>query len=143
MKAAVIAFGLGGALLLGCSENNRVGNTGKSAADVPATDQARDGQDATNTGRNVRDRDEANPTADDQSQSKDEIDTAAKIRRAVVDDKSLSTNAHNVKIIAKDGEVTLRGPVDSEAEKEAIVAKAKEVAGDDRVVDELELKTAP
>jgi len=143
MKAAVIAFGLGGALLLGCSENNRVGNTGNSAADVPAADQARDGQDATNTGRNVRDRDEANPTADDQSQSKDEIDTAAKIRRAVVDDKSLSTNAHNVKIIAKDGEVTLRGPVDSEAEKEALVAKAKEVAGDDRVVDELELKTAP
>src|SRR5690348_15574163 len=87
MKATVIAFGLEGVLLLGCSENNRVGNTGKSAADVPAADQARDGQDATNTGRNVRDRDEANPTADDQPQSKDEIDTAAKIRRAVVDDK--------------------------------------------------------
>lgn len=140
MKATVIAFGLGGVLLLGCSENNRVDDTGTSAAAPPASDQARDGHDATNTGRNVRDRDEANPTADDQSQSKDEIDTAAKVRRAVVDDKSLSTNAHNVKIIAKDGAVTLRGPVDNEQEKETILAKAKEVAGDDHVVDELEVK---
>src|SRR5690348_1335568 len=53
-KATVIAFGLGGVLLVGCSENNRVGNTGKPAANVPAAGQARDGQDATNTGRNVR-----------------------------------------------------------------------------------------
>lgn len=140
MKATVIAFGLGGVLLLGCSENNRVDDTGTSAAAPPASDQARDGHDATNTGRNVRDRDEANPTADDQPQSKVEIDTAAKIRRSVVDDKSLSTNAHNVKIIAKDGEVTLRGPVDNEQEKETIVAKAKEIAGDEHVVDELEVK---
>ena len=140
MKATVIAFGLAGVLLLGCSENNQMGNTAKPAADLPASDQAPDGHNATNTGRNVRDRDEANPTADDQSQSKDEIDTAATIRRAVVDDKSLSTNAHNVKIIAKDGAVTLRGPVDNEQEKETILAKAKEVAGDDRVIDDLDVK---
>ncbi len=44
-------------------------------------------------------------------------------------DKSLSTYAHNVKIIATNGVVTLRGPVRSEDEKAAIEAKAKAVAG--------------
>lgn len=143
MKLIAVTFGLMGVLFVGCSESNRAGSSGKPAATQPSANQAASSEDATNTERNARDRDGANPTADDQSESKQDIDIAAKVRRAVVSDKSLSTNAHNVKIITNEGQVTLRGPVDSEAEKEAIVAKAKEVAGDDRVVDELELKTAP
>src|SRR5262245_36720308 len=69
------------------------------------------------TGRNVRDRDETAKTADQQSNSKDDLEITREIRRAVVEDKSLSTSAHNVKIVTVDGIVTLRGPVVSTKEK--------------------------
>jgi osmotically-inducible protein OsmY len=36
------------------------------------------------------------------------------IRMAIHDDNSLSTYAHNVKIITQNGKVTLKGPVRSE-----------------------------
>jgi hyperosmotically inducible protein len=52
-------------------------------------------------------------------------------------DKSLSTYAHNVKVISRNGTVTLKGPVGSENEKQAIEAKANKVAGKDRVVNDL------
>jgi osmotically-inducible protein OsmY len=52
-------------------------------------------------------------------------------------DKSLSTYAHNIKIITRDGKVTLKGPVRSEDEKAAIEAKAATVAGADNVTDQL------
>ena len=143
MKVIAVTLGLMGALFVGCSESNRAGSSGTPASTQPSGNKAASSEDATNTERYARDGDGAHPTADDQSENKQDIDIAAKVRRAVVSDNSLSTNAHNVKIITNEGQVTLRGPVDSEAEKEAIVAKAKEVAGDDRVVDELELKTAP
>jgi len=141
MKAIAMTLGLMGVLLVGCSENNRAANSRKPAVTQPSKNQAASSEDATNTERNARDRDGANPTADDQSENKQDIDIAAKVRRAVVGDKSLSTNAHNVKIITNEGTVTLRGPVDSEEEKEAIVAMAKEAAGEDHVVDELEVKS--
>jgi len=54
-----------------------------------------------------------------------------------VKDKSLSTYAHNVKVIARDGAVTLKGPVRSEEEKQAVEAKAVEVAGQGKVTDEI------
>jgi len=44
-----------------------------------------------------------------------------------LDDKSLSTYAHNVKIIVQNGEVTLKGPVRSEQERQVIEAKAKDL----------------
>ena len=55
-------------------------------------------------------------------------------------DKSLSTYAHNVKIITQNGQVTLKGPVRSEDEKRAIEAKATEVAGENKVTSELNIK---
>jgi osmotically-inducible protein OsmY len=57
----------------------------------------------------------------------------------VVEDDSLSTSAHNVKIITVDGVVTLRGPVKSERERNAIAAKAKSVAGVKQVQNKLEI----
>lgn len=95
---------------------------------------------ASNTGRNKRDREADAVTADDQSESKDDLQTTAEIRRAVTKDKNLSVNAHNVKIITRAGTVTLRGPVESEEEKSAIVAEARRVAGDSNVIDELEIE---
>jgi hypothetical protein len=75
--------------------------------------------------------------ADQQGQSAKDRELARKIRRAVVSDKSLSTYAHNVKIIVRNGEVTLRGPVRSEEEKNAIDAKAIQIAGANNVKDEI------
>ena len=46
---------------------------------------------------------------------------------------------HNVKIIARDGTVTLRGPVRTEAEKEEIGKKAIAIAGMAKVTNELEI----
>lgn len=54
-----------------------------------------------------------------------------KIRKAIHEDNSLSTYAHNIKIITRDGKVTLRGPVRSEEEKTNLDAKAVSVAGQD------------
>lgn len=59
------------------------------------------------------------------------------IRKALVDDKSLSTKAHNVKIIASHGRVILRGPVNSEEEKRTVEQKASEVAGEGNVTSEI------
>jgi osmotically-inducible protein OsmY len=63
-----------------------------------------------------------------------------KIRKAVVGDKSLSTYAHNVKIIAKNGKVTLKGPVHTDEESRNIEAKAVEVAGADNVINQITVK---
>jgi hyperosmotically inducible periplasmic protein len=76
-------------------------------------------------------------TADQQSNKKSDVKVTADIRKAVVADKSLSTAAHNVKIITQNGTVTLKGSVKSEAEREAVVQKAREVAGQDKVVDNM------
>jgi osmotically-inducible protein OsmY len=66
-------------------------------------------------------------------------DLTKRIRSAIVDDKSLSTYAHNIKILAQDGKVTLKGPVRSEEEKSAIEAKATEIAGTGNVINQLEV----
>ena len=79
------------------------------------------------------------PTADQQKMNPTDRDLARRIRAAIVGDKSLSTYGHNVKIVAQDGKVTLKGPVRSEEEKNAIEAKATEVAGAGNVVNQLEV----
>ena len=63
-----------------------------------------------------------------------------KIRKAVVDDKSLSTYGHNVKIISQHGKVTLKGPVHTDEESKNIEAKAVEVAGTGNVTNMLVAK---
>lgn len=65
-----------------------------------------------------------------------------KIRKSITSDKSLSTSAHNVKVIAQNGKITLRGPVRSEEERKAIVQKATDAAGADNVTDQLTVKTS-
>ena len=92
-----------------------------------------------NTKVNQRDRSQAEPTADQQKENTSDRQLAAQIRRAVVKDKSLSSSAHNVKIIAQNGAVTLKGPVKSDQEKQAIEAKAAEIAGASKVTSELQV----
>jgi hyperosmotically inducible protein len=94
---------------------------------------------ADNTKVNQRDRNQNEPTADQQKENTNDRQLAAQIRRAIVKDKSLSTTAHNVKIISQNGAVTLKGPVKSEEEKQAIESKATEIAGSGKVNNELQV----
>ncbi len=95
---------------------------------------------ADNTVVNQRDRNGNDPTADQQKDNRSDRDITQQIRRAIAQDKSLSTYAHNVKVITRDGQVTLKGPVRSDEEKRAIEAKAAEIAGGNKVTSELDIK---
>jgi hyperosmotically inducible periplasmic protein len=102
---------------------------------------AQDSQPAApdNTKMNQNER-SSTKTADQQKENKSDRELARQIRRAIVQDKSLSTYAHNVKIVAQGGTVTLKGPVKSEEEKSAIEQKAAEVAGGStKVMNELQV----
>jgi hyperosmotically inducible protein len=80
------------------------------------------------------------PTADNTGNSAADRDVTQKIRKAVMDDGSLSTNAHNCKIVVQGGTITLVGPVASEAERTRIEQIATANAGDRKVVNQLEVK---
>jgi hyperosmotically inducible periplasmic protein len=98
-------------------------------------------QNPDNTKTNQRDRNKNEPTAGQQKENEGDRELARKIRRSVVNDKTLSTDAHNIKIIAQDGVVTLKGPVRSEEEKRAVESKAAEAAGGaDHIKSEIEVK---
>src|ERR1700731_1680016 len=92
-----------------------------------------------NTKVNKRDRSKSEPTADQQKMNSSDTEVTRKIRRAIMGDKSLSTYAHQVKIITQNGAVTLKGPVRTEEEKSTIEAKAREVAGADKVTSEISI----
>lgn len=79
----------------------------------------------------------SNYTADQQSGRKSDTAITRQIRKSIIADKSLSTYAHNVKIITRHGMVTLKGPVRSEEEKQDIASKAATVAGADKVSNQL------
>ena len=90
---------------------------------------------------NKQDRAANQPTADQQKNNASDLDLTQSIRRSIMANKTLSTDAHNVKVISQNGTVTLKGPVKSEAEKSAIVSKAVSLAGGaDKVVDQMSVK---
>ena len=97
---------------------------GGAAISAPAA-QVKPDNSATNKG----DRRAGAVTADQQKNNQSDLETSRQIRRAIMADKSLSTYAHNIKIVTQQGKVTLRGPVRTEAEKETVQSKATEVAG--------------
>lgn len=90
-----------------------------------------------NTKVNAGDHAQSKPTADQQKNNRSDLEITRTIRRAIVADKSLSTSAHNVKIITQDGKVTVKGPVRTDAEKASVQAKAAEVAGAPNVTNEV------
>lgn len=92
-----------------------------------------------NTKINQRDRAKDAVTSDQQKENASDRTITQKIRRALTDDKSLSTYAHNVKIVARDGQVTLKGPVRTEDEKKIVEAKAVDVAGAGRVTNQISI----
>ena len=84
-------------------------------------------------------KDQTPPTADQQKMNSSDRTINQKIRRSIHQDTSLSTYAHNIKVITQDGKVTLRGPVRSEDEKSNLQAKAVAVAGEENVTNLLEI----
>jgi hyperosmotically inducible protein len=86
-----------------------------------------------------KNKDQTSPTADQQKMNPSDRAITQKIRKAIHEDKSLSTYAHNIKIITQNGKVTLRGPVRSEEEKSNLEAKAVSVAGQENVTNQLEV----
>ena len=95
-----------------------------------------------NTKVNERDRNANQPTADQQKENRSDREITKQIRKAIENDKSLSTDAHNVKVVTQNGAVTLKGPVHSEEEKKAVEAKAAEVAGQQKVTNQIEVKAS-
>jgi hypothetical protein len=114
-----------------------------SAFSLQAMPGPQDGQTRPdNTKVNQRDKNPDEATADKQKMNEADRALTAKIRKAVIADKSLSTYAHNIKIISQNGTVTLKGPVRSDEEVKSLVAKAADAAGDpDKVVNQLAVKT--
>ena len=96
---------------------------------------------ADNTKVNKADRAKGAVTADQQKETAADRELAQKIRQSVVGDKT-RFHAHNVKIVAQNGQVTLKGPVRSDAEKTAIEAKATEIARAGKVTDEITVAPA-
>jgi len=122
-------FLLGASLILG-------GATMVSGAPLPATPQ----QTAPdNTRANKGDAQKGATTADQQKMNPADRELTRKIRASIMDDKALSTYAHNIKIVTQDGKVTLKGPVRTEKEKADIEAKAAAVAGAGNVTNEIEV----
>jgi osmotically-inducible protein OsmY len=96
---------------------------------------------ADNTKKNVRDKDDVTLTPPDQAQgSGNDVEVTRRIRKALVADSGLSTNAKNIKIITLNGQVTLRGPVENNNERKSVMVKAKKIAGAKNVKSELEVK---
>jgi hyperosmotically inducible periplasmic protein len=112
--------------LIGCDGQNKPSNPISNTEDYD------------NTGKNIRDRDSTKKGPLDQSENEDDLAITQKIRQAIMADDSLSTNAKNIKIITINGVVTLRGPVASPQEKDAIVKKVKEIDGIEKVENQLE-----
>lgn len=145
-----LLIALFGCLAVGCIDMNPTTTATPRRSDAPVTVTANrpvlDGDDATdsdatdrtNSGVNVRDRDDATKTPFDQNENKEDIRITADIRSKVVD-TNMSVDAQNVKIITQDGMVTLRGPVQTEQEKQNIERIAKDVAGADKVDSQLEV----
>ena|SRR5579862_5072848 len=90
-----------------------------------------------NTKTNQSDASKDSTTAQQQKMNPADRNTTKQIRSAIMGDKTLSTYAHNIKIITQDGKVTLKGPVRSDDEKTNIEAKAGAVAGVDNVTSQL------
>jgi len=93
-----------------------------------------------NTGVNRRDRAAGASTADQGKNNASDLDLMKKIRKSIMDDKSLSSYAHNVKVISQNGQVTLKGVVRSDDEKHSVEQKAVDVAGAGNVTNQLTIK---
>jgi osmotically-inducible protein OsmY len=94
---------------------------------------------ADNTAVNARDAHSDTVKSTDQPNNRADVQLAASVRQAIINDRSLSMSAHNVKLVASAGIVTLRGPVSTEQERARVVEIASKVSGVARIDNQLEV----
>lgn len=132
-------FGLG-ALLVACACVN-FANPALAAKETDSEKFAKSQETAPdNTAKNKRDKVENTMTADKAGNSKSDVETARDIRKQIMATKGLSINAQNVKVIVKNGVVTLRGPVDNAGEKDTLEGIVKGCCSTATFTDKLEVK---
>jgi osmotically-inducible protein OsmY len=100
------------------------------AQSVPAPD---------NSKSNATDSANRQATADSQKENATDRGLVQQIRKSLMADKSLSTYAHNVKIVAVNGQVTLNGVVRSDDEKSKVAGIAASVVGQQNIVNDLKV----
>ena len=124
--------------IAGCSDQQGSTGSGSDQASGNATSERT--TDADNTGLNKRDKSGDTLTSGDQGNNEADRELARNIRREITKNNQLSTTAKNIKIIAADGKVTLRGPVKTTEEKNQIASIAEKVQGASSVDNQLEVK---
>jgi osmotically-inducible protein OsmY len=138
MKRLILTLAIG---LVALPVTVHVARAGEGSAPVVAPADAKPAAD--NSERNVRDREGTTLTPMDQGDSPADIAITQQIRKSVVARKGLSMDAQNVKIITRDGVVTLRGPVKNAQEKAAIAGVSTKTQGVTRVDNQLEIAAQP
>jgi len=111
------------------------------AANEPAATEkpmVQDG-DASNTGINKRDRDDKTLTPMDQMENESDLKITQEIRQSLMKGE-FSMDAQNIKVITRNGTVTLRGPVETAAEREKIDALVKAMPGIKSIDNQLQVK---
>lgn len=93
--------------------------------------------------RNQRDREEPHLTPSAPASVDADVSITRRIQKAVKEDDRLSLKARNIKIITVSGRVTLRGPVTSDAEKEAVFKIAQAMVPNGSVDNQIEVKPEP
>lgn len=133
-------------------DTSRRANTSPFAPEMPGAHNVDTDEQRTTSGIRSRDvsRDalgdraqmRSDMTAEEQSNSQQDLALTRQIRQAIAEDDSLSTTAKNVKIISREGRVTLSGAVSSTTEKDRVEQIAERYAGAARVNNELQLATS-
>lgn len=127
IRSTALALSLGALITLG-------GGSARAAEDHQTSPD--------NTKVNKRDRASGAKTADRAKETSTDRETMRKIRQALVADKSLSTYGHNIKVISTNGQVTLKGPVHTDEERQKIVEIATQAAGHGNITDQISVKGA-
>jgi osmotically-inducible protein OsmY len=107
---------------------------------LPMASRSAIAQDAASKPDNSAQNKGQDQTAQDQSNIQSDRETTAKVRKALIADKDLSMYAHNIKIITRNGTVTLKGPVQSDDEKQKVESDVAGVVSRDSIVDQLTVK---
>jgi osmotically-inducible protein OsmY len=137
MALFLVICGIG---LAGCDKSETSQTTTPAAPTVSTSDAAPTATtQPDNTGVNTRDRSNDAVTAASQGQGKSDVDVTADIRRRIMAGH-MSVNAENVKVVSQNGKVTLRGPVDTQSEKDSIGQMATDVVGANNVDNQLDIK---
>lgn len=126
-------------LMTACTQTGDEKMTSKTDTSQPR--QAESGTSRSYTADNSGvNKGENNLTAEQQSNNANDVQLTADVRRTILEQKNLSVDAQNIKVLAKDGHVTLKGPVATATEKEKLANAVKSVAGVTMVHDEMMVK---